>query len=630
MLIVSALALNSSLHSQTVGLVLSGGGAKGYAHIGVIKALEERGIPIDYVTGTSMGAIVGGMYAAGYSTDEMMKIFASESFRNYYKGDIPARYINYFSYEKPDGSLVHVNLRRKKRKIALALPTSLIATQPMDLGLIEIFSRSSAAAHNDFDSLFVPFRCIASDVYHNREKTFDSGDLGIAVRASMTYPMLFRPVEIDSTLYFDGGIYNNFPITTMREVFNPDIIIGVYVSSLDDERPEGDDVFSQIKCLVVGEQKSVDLPEDKGILLNMIIKDVGLMDFHKLDYVVNAGYNRCNENIDSIIRLISRRVDSSEVNDRRRAFRSKMPDLKFDNVIVGGNLKKSEREYIENALNVERIKKGVKDSLLDFQTVESNYYKLVSDYQVSLATPSAVYDDSVGHFDLKLDIAKDSRLSLSIGAAISNGYSSMATIGATYKLLGRVSGRVNTNFFFGKFYTSFSLGGRLDVPTYQPIALELSGTLNRYDFFKGSSRVLSMSYQPPYVVDYEKNIKIDAVTPIDRHSILKLGTSFCSQKYSYFHISSYLPSDTTDITDFNFISSHLSYDYNTLNYIMYPNSGINIVADLRYNFGTEVNIPGTTTALDDIYRYHHKWVQFNLLGEYYSRINKYLTIGVYG
>ncbi len=617
--------------AQTVGLVLSGGGAKGYAHIGVIKALEEHGIPIDYVTGTSMGAIVGGMYAAGYSADEMIEIFKSDRFNNYYKGEIPVKYIDYFKNEKPDGSLLRVDLKRRRNKISLALPTNLIATQPMDLGFIDMFACSSAAAHDDFDNLFVPFRCIASDVHHNREKVFDSGDLGTAIRASMTYPMLFKPVEIDSTIYFDGGIYNNFPIETMQEVFKPDIIIGVYVTSVINRPvPDADDLFAQIENLVVGEQKPVEVGNDKGIIISFKFKDVSVMDFQKLDYVSNVGYETCNEKIDSILQIVKRRISPEEIAEKRKAYRDSLPELKFNDIIIDGKLKSSEREYVEQTLNLERIKKHNSYKPLDFNAVESEYYKLISDYQIDLATPLAVYNDTTKDFDLKLKIKKDNRLTLGFGAAISSGSSSMASISASYKLLGRVSALFKTNFYYGKFYTSFMLGGRLDIPTYQPIAIELSGAINRYDFFKGSSRVLTMTYQPPYVIDYENNIRLDLSTPINRHSLAKIGFAVGDYKYSYFQISTYQPSDTSDITQFSYYSTHLAYEFNTLNYIMYPNDGKNFIADLRHVMGTETNIPGTTTSLDDIYKWHHSWIQLNLIADSYTRVFKHLTIGVFG
>ena len=629
-LVISTLCFCTATTAQTVGLVLSGGGAKGYAHIGVIKALEEHGIPIDYITGTSMGAIVGGLYAAGYSPDEMIKIFDGQNFRNYYKGKFPPKYIDYFKMEQPDGSLIRVDLRRKSKKIALALPTNIIATQPMDLGLIELFATSSAKADNNFDNLFVPFRCIASDVYRNREKVFDSGDLGTAIRASMTFPMLFKPVEMDSTLYFDGGIYNNFPIETMQETFHPDIIIGVYVSSASKpESPDPDDLFAQIESLVMGEQKSIEVNNGKSFMLGFKFKDVGVMDFQKLNYVATAGYDHCNEVIDSILNMIPRRKDPAEIENERKQYRESLPELKFSNISIEGNIKPDEKVYVEKSLNIRKIKKHKAGALMNFNDIESNYYKLISDYQIKLATPQAIYNDSTGDFDLKLKIKKDNRLTFGVGASVSSGSSSMVSVSATYKMLGKVSGLVRSNFYFGRFYASLSVGGRIDIPTYQPFAIDLSGTLNRYDFFKGSSKVLSMTYQPPYIVDYENNIRIDAITPITRHSVAKLGFATGEQKYSYFQVSSYQSSDTADITSIKYASVHAAYVYNTLNYTMYPSAGRNFVVDVRHVVGNEMNNPGSTTDLSDIYRMRHKWFQVDLIADNYSPIIKYLTIGTF-
>ncbi|MBR5983108.1 MAG: patatin-like phospholipase family protein [Bacteroidales bacterium] len=629
-LTISLLCICNIANAQTVGLVLSGGGAKGYAHVGVIKALEEHGIPIDYVTGTSMGAIVGGLYAAGYSPDDMIKIFNSPSFKNYYKGKLPNKYLDFFKYEQPDVSLLRVDLRKKKQKIALALPTNIIASQPMDLGLIDLFAQSSAEAHNNFDSLFVPFRCVAADVYNNREKIFDKGDLGTAIRASMAIPMVFKPVELDSTLYYDGGIYSNFPIETMRKVFNPDIIIGVHVSAFgNDGPPDSEDLLAQITNLIMGEQKSMEINKNKGYILSIKFKDVGVMDFQKLDYAVNSGYEYCNNVIDSIKNLIDRRKDSSALNEERKIYRESLPELKFDSIYIDGKLSDYEKEYVENSINLKRIKKHSKEPYIDFNTIESNYYKLISDYQIKQATPIAEYNDSTGEFNLRLNIKKDNRTSLGVGAVVSNGSSSMVYLGGSYKMLGRISGLFKANFYYGRFYASTMLSGRIDLPTYQPFSLELSGTLNRYDFFKGSSKVLSMTYQPPYIIDYEKNIRLDITTPISRHSVIKLGITSGEQKYSYFQVSSYQASDTADITSFNYFSDRILFNYNTLNYIMYPSAGREFVIDFRHVVGTEKNNPGSTTALEDQYLMRHNWLQLNLIADHYSRIFKYLTIGAY-
>lgn len=627
--VAAGIFLSLVAFSQKVGLVLSGGGARGYVHIGVIKALEENGIPIDYVTGTSMGAIVGGLYAAGYSTDEMMQIFRSEKFNNYYLGYLPNKYKDYFKYEQPDGSLLRIDLRRRNKKFALALPTNLIPTQPMDLGFIDMFAKSSAAADNNFDRLFVPFRCIASDVFRNKEKVFDSGDLGTAIRASITFPILFKPVELDSTLYFDGGIYNNFPIETMRKEFAPDIIIGVNITSSRNEEPDADELFAQIQNLVVGEQKSIDIQKGKGYIINFMLENVAVMDFHKLDYVVNLGYEKAKASIADIQNIVNKRVTTEELAQRRKDYKEKLPELKFNDIVIDGNIKAAEKSYVENSLNVEKIKKKQKANLLDFTTIESNYYKLLSDYQIKQATPIAYFNKEKDAFDLHLQVKKDNRLTFSAGAAISSGSSSMALIGATYKVLGSVSGLFRANFYFGKFYTSFYTSGRLDIPTYHPIAVEIAGGINRYDYFKGSSKILSMTYQPPYIVDYEQNVRINISSPITRHSVAKLSLAVGENRYSYFQVSTYHSSDTADITSFKYTTTGLSYEYNTLNFIMYPNAGRRLFGEIRHIMGTETNKPGTTTALEDIYYNHHNWFQINLLADAYTQIFKRFRIGTY-
>ena len=152
------------LKGQSVGLVLSGGGAKGLAHIGVIKALEEYGIPIDYIGGTSMGAIIGGCYAMGMSTDEMIEIISSEDFGNWMSGKLGEEYKYYFKAEESGPDILNIGIDLKDTVQKAKLPLSVVPNYLMDFAFMEIFSRASAAAGYDFDSLFVPFLCNAVDI----------------------------------------------------------------------------------------------------------------------------------------------------------------------------------------------------------------------------------------------------------------------------------------------------------------------------------------------------------------------------------------------------------------------------------------------------------------------------------
>ncbi len=168
------------VQGQSVGLVLSGGGSKGLAHIGVIKALEENRIPIDYIGGTSMGAIVGACYAMGMRTDEIMEIVRSDDFRYWMRGVLEEEYKYYFKAEENAPDIINVGIDMKDTVPKTRLPLSVIPNHLMDFAFMEIFSRASAAAGYDFDSLFIPFLCNAADISNNREIVFRKGDLAQA------------------------------------------------------------------------------------------------------------------------------------------------------------------------------------------------------------------------------------------------------------------------------------------------------------------------------------------------------------------------------------------------------------------------------------------------------------------
>lgn len=203
---------------QAVGLTLSGGGAKGIAHIGVIQALEDNGIPIDCITGTSMGAIVGGLYAMGYTTQEMMELIESEGFSYWSTGTLDPQYTYYFLEQEESPSLISLSLGKggsRENGGGPDLPTSLINPIAMNFAFMELFSPYTAQCGSDFNKLMVPYRCVASDVNRKRKAIFSQGDLGQCIRASMSFPIVFHPTEIDGRPMYDGGIYDNFPVDVM-------------------------------------------------------------------------------------------------------------------------------------------------------------------------------------------------------------------------------------------------------------------------------------------------------------------------------------------------------------------------------------------------------------------------------
>ena len=205
-----------------IGLVLSGGGAKGFAHIGVLKVLEQAGIKIDYIGGTSMGAVVGGLYASGYNASQIDSIFKVTNFDELIKDFIPRSSKNF--YEKRNDELYAITLPFNKFKIGI--PTAL-SKGMYNYNLLNKLTRNVRHIR-DFNKLPIPFLCIGSNIETGEEVILNKGYLAQAMLASSAFPSLFSPVEIDGKLLVDGGVTNNYPIEAVRKM-GADIIIGVDV-----------------------------------------------------------------------------------------------------------------------------------------------------------------------------------------------------------------------------------------------------------------------------------------------------------------------------------------------------------------------------------------------------------------
>ena len=207
-----------------VGVVLSGGGAKGLAHVEILKKIDEAGVRVDYIAGTSMGAIIGGLYASGYSAMELDSVLQIYDLNGLVRDELP-REVSSF-YQKENSGKYAVSLPLVKRKIEL--PSAVSNGQ----NAFNIFSQLTEHVHevNDFSKLSIPFFCIATNLETGEEVVLDKGFLPEAIRASGSFPAMLSPVKMDGKVLVDGGIVDNFPVEKMREK-GVDYIIGVNVSA---------------------------------------------------------------------------------------------------------------------------------------------------------------------------------------------------------------------------------------------------------------------------------------------------------------------------------------------------------------------------------------------------------------
>ena len=604
--------------AQSVGLVLSGGGAKGIAHIEVIRALEENNIPIDFIAGTSIGAIVGGLYAAGYSPDEMEKLFRSDDFYFWSTGRIQKEYRYHFMRPEPNPSWLELSIAKREDRITILPPTNIIPEEQMDFAFMELLAATNVACNNHFDSLMVPFFCVATDVHTNQPVVLRQGDLGEAIRASMTFPLYFKAIQIDGKLLFDGGIVNNFPHDLMEDIYKPDIIIGHNVANASKE-PGTDNVMEQITNMIM-QPTNYKIPPEKGIFMETKFDNVNLLDFQKYDFIAENGRKTAESLIDSIKSRITRRVELENLNKKREAFKSKKPELYFQHVQVEGVEDPMQRKFI-----IQSIKHRY--NIVSLSSLKKDYFKLIAHGHLKSIRPIAYYNAETGYYDLHLKVEPEKKMRINIGGNISTKPINQGYASFDYRTYQGRAYTLNSNIYFGRFYSSFRLGGRIDFPTSLPFYLAGYSTLNRWDFFSSSSELFFEDVRPPFIVQGEYNLRFEGGIPLGLHSKLYSGAAFVNSTDEYYQTDSFKKTDEPDVTTFNAFTGEIGLENNSLNYKQFATDGVSNVFRINYIAGRETNKPGTTSVTNAKTSRHHGYFLAQAKSEKYWNISKNFTLG---
>jgi NTE family protein len=241
----------------------------------------------------------------------------SPSFQMMTTGTIPSGRRYLYRESDPDASMLNLPFRPDSL-LTTSIPMNVIRPRFLDIEMLRIMGATGALIGKDFNQLLVPFRCVASDVIHKKSVVFESGNLNAAVRASMTYPLYINPIKIDDIIYFDGGLYNNFPVNVLYNEFNPDFIIGSNVAdnaSIPDEHN-----FIGLLDHMTRTPTDYSLPCTQGILIQAK-SNVGTFDFSKVQQAIDSGYFETMRLMDSLKKTISVRADSALLNQRRAALK---------------------------------------------------------------------------------------------------------------------------------------------------------------------------------------------------------------------------------------------------------------------------------------------------------------------
>ncbi len=292
-------AQHSSNERPRIGLVLSGGGARGIAHVGVLKVLAEAGLEFDYITGTSMGSIVGGLTAVGYSVEELEELLLELDWDEILLDKISRSSISL--EEKEDFEKYVGSFPIQNRKITL--PVGLVAGQQVQA----LLTKLCLSAHHieNFDDLPIPFRCIATDVEFGRVVVLKQGFLPDAIRASMSIPSMFAPIEIDGQLLIDGGILHNFPVQECLQM-GADIIIGVDVGMPLYSKKELNSLVKILNQAVAFQSveptlKARDLCD---LLIIPEVNEYSIMDFRKAEELIELGEKAARKMLPQIRSLV--------------------------------------------------------------------------------------------------------------------------------------------------------------------------------------------------------------------------------------------------------------------------------------------------------------------------------------
>lgn len=483
--ILATLLTAFSAHAEEkVGLVLSGGGARGIAHVGVIKALEENGIPVDYVAGTSMGSIVGSLYACGWTPDSMINMMTSRDFLNWSAGVLAKDKLTLVSMPEQTPAWLSFSFGGDSREMGTPMSKSIVDPTPMNIEFLKLFEPYTRACDGDFDRLFVPFRCVFSDVYRKHKVVCRDGSLGQSVRGSMSFPMVYQSIEVDSVLAFDGGIYDNFPVDVMHDDFNPDFIIGVSVSKAD-KRPDPGDLYSEIEDLVI-QKNDYSLDPRWGIKIQVPVSAYGTLAFDKGEEIYRIGYKAGLAMVDSIKSRLAARRSPEEVARRRAAYAASVPEVAFDSVSTPGLGEKGNR-YMMSVF--ERNRRG--DLPLSLADVEKAYYDAISLDDVEEILP----EGRDGTLVLKTRLKRPWRVG--VGGWLTTGVGSQLYGGIGYHSMGRLAMDADLSLWGGQSYLGAYLRGRVrtgsDVPSY--LILEALASRRKYydglPFFFSTDKISS-------------------------------------------------------------------------------------------------------------------------------------------
>jgi NTE family protein len=552
-----------TIRHPKIGLVLSGGGAKGFAHVGALKVIEEAGIPVDFITGTSIGSIVGGLYAMGYDAATLEKIIGNQNWEALLSNESRRAFIPAITKEEQSRYLLSLPIKAKK----ISIPEGVLNGQKA----MDLFTYLSYGYHDldDFSRLPIPFKCIAADIATGEEVVLDKGFLPLAMRASMSVPAIFSACEIDNRMLVDGGIINNFPVDRCREM-GAEIIIGIDIG--DELMDKGKiqsipDMISQLTTMM-GFQRSRKNSEDADILIKPDISGYSASSFNTeaAKVLMKRGEDAARKVLPELMRM----RDSLGLKPVMK-LTHQMPDIQTPVYVQRIDVEGTDKSNIESILGKIGIGKDKRTTLYQIREgiariyATGNYQNI--DYRISGSDKKVV----------TITVKESSTNRLNVGVNYNTDLNAAALINMTF-YSDRISGsnlsldaKMSTSPLFSARY-SLDRGSK---PGFISAASFITDEIRGY---QDGKKVSELNVQ---------QTSIQAGTQVVVSDIMRISIGGSAE---YFHFGSVIGSvDSANIKDDFFINYFLKGTLDQFDNPVFPHSGwtmngiIKLVTDNGWN-----------------------------------------------
>lgn len=578
-----------------VGLVLSGGGAKGFAHIGVIKVLEEAGVRVDYIGGTSMGAIVGALYASGYNAHELDSIIRHTDFTNILQDKLPRSAKSFFQKENDEKYVITLPVKGKK----VGLPSAISKGQ----NVFNLFSRLTEHVHDiqDFNNLPIPFLCIATDLETGKPVILDHGFLPLAIRASGSFPTLLEPVEIEGKFLSDGGIANNFPV---QEVINmgADVIIGVDVQDKLKTREQLNSAPKIVMQIVNFNMYAENAAKKKlvDVYIHPNVKGYNVVSFDKADAIIKSGEAEARKEFSYLKSIADQQSDKLKLIKGKTIF-PKNRKTRINAIIITG-LKKYTRNFFVSKLN---LKEGDSVTFSDF---EKGIERLSATEKFKTINYKFIPKDDGNNIIFNIE-ESDMSSSISLSGHYDNLYKTGILINykthnlftnndvlSTDLVLGD-NVRYNINYFIENgFHWNFGFRTRY-VKIVDDITIEGGAFVN--DNITTNSEKIELNYN-----DFTTQLYIQST--YNQKYISELGIE---HKYIKAFNQSTIDGNTKKFfyENENYFNAYYSAKLDTYDAKNYPTKGVRLRATYRAYLTSSANLFSTFTQLDGSLGFAHSF-----------------------